>query len=73
MPDIFIDAREMRPPEPLERALAALDLLGDDGGLTLMLKRRPYPLFLVLSNKGYKWNESEEAGGGFKYQIFKKT
>lgn len=71
MPSVVIDARGMRPPEPLERAVAALDLLGSNDDLTLMVTRRPYPLFLVLSNYGYRWNEAEEAGGGYKYQIFK--
>lgn len=71
MPNVVIDARGMSPPEPLERAVAALDLLGSNGDLTLIVNRRPYPLFLVLANYGYKWNEAEEADGGYRYRISK--
>lgn len=69
MPNILIDAREMLPPEPLERALTALDLLRNDDELTLILNQRPQPLLQILARNGYAWNEAEEAGGGFKYQI----
>jgi TusA-related sulfurtransferase len=68
MPDIVIDARGLRPPEPLERASDALDML-DQGELTLILDRRPYPLFGLLSLNGYRWKESELEGGGFKFRI----
>lgn len=72
MPDILIDAREMLPPEPLERALTALDLLGVGEGLTLILNQRPLPLFHILSGSGYQWQEAEEAGGGFRYRISRR-
>lgn len=52
-----IDGREMEPPEPLERTLAALDELGDDEELTLLLYCRPQPLFGILRNNGYVWRE----------------
>lgn len=72
MSSVVIDARGMLPPEPLARTLAALDLLGSDDELTLLVNRRPYLLFMALSSNGYKWNEAEEeAGGGFRYRIFK--
>lgn len=69
MPDIVIDARGLRPPEPLERASAALDMLDDREELTLILDRRPYPLFGLLSLNGYRWKESELEDGGFKFRI----
>jgi len=71
MSNVLIDAREMLPPEPLERALAALDQIGAGDNLTLMLNQRPYPLFLVLAKNGFSWNEAEEESGGFRYRIFR--
>lgn len=70
MPNLVIDARGMSPPDPLERAVAALDRLGRDDDLTLIVNRRPYPLFLLLANYGYKWNEVEETDG-YRYRISK--
>lgn len=72
MRDVVIDARDLLPPEPLERALTALDLIGDTGELTLILNQRPYPLFGILSGNGYRWHEGEESGGGFRYRISKR-
>lgn len=69
MSDIVIDARGMHPPEPLERAAAALDELREQGELTLLLDRRPYPLFGLLSLNGYRWDECELEGGGFQFRI----
>jgi uncharacterized protein (DUF2249 family) len=71
MPNVVIDAREMHPPEPLERALTALDLIRDNGELTLILNQRPQLLFRFLQNNGYKWSEADTADGGFSYKIFK--
>lgn len=61
MANVLIDARMMAPPEPLERALAALDLLKAGDELTLILNQQPHPL---LASSGFKWAESEEATGG---------
>lgn len=52
-----IDGREMQPPEPLEKALAALDTLPDGGELTLLLYCQPHPLFNILRNNGFAWQE----------------
>lgn len=54
---VVIDGREMQPPEPLEKALAALDTLPVDGELTLLLYCQPHPLFNILRNNGFVWQE----------------
>lgn len=54
---IVIDGREMQPPEPLERALAALDALPADGELVMLLYCQPLPLFNILQHNGYVWDE----------------
>lgn len=72
MPDIVIDARSMLPPEPLERALNALDLLGSDDQLTLILNKKPYPLLTILYSNGYRWDEHSSDDGSLKYLISKR-
>lgn len=52
-----IDGREMQPPEPLERTLEALDTLPYGEELLLLLYCHPLPLFNILRNHGYVWQE----------------
>ncbi|MCX7897738.1 MAG: DUF2249 domain-containing protein [Rhodocyclaceae bacterium] len=54
---IVIDGREMQPPEPLERALMALDSLPVDGELVMLLYCHPLPLFNILRHNGFVWEE----------------
>lgn len=55
---VVIDGRDMQPPEPLERALAALDTLPADGELCMLLYCHPVPLFNILRQNGFVWQES---------------
>ena len=48
-----IDAREMEPPEPMVLTLEALDTLGPDDRLLLILTREPYPLYRALQSRGF--------------------
>lgn len=66
-----IDGREMQPPEPLELALAALDTLGDDEELTLLLYCKPSPLFSILKRNGYAWSEEVRSDGTHEIRIRK--
>lgn len=50
-----IDARELLPPEPMERVLAALPSLERGEALTLLLPREPFPLYHVLQARGFAW------------------
>lgn len=69
MANSVIDARAMLPPEPLERALAAMELMKCGDELTLILNQQPQPLLRILANSGFKWVEAEEATGGWRYRI----
>ena len=60
---LLIDGREMQPPEPLEKALAALDVLPPDGELRLLLYCQPHPLFNILRKNGFVWEENIAADG----------
>lgn len=66
---IVIDGRNMNPPEPLERTLAALDLLARGEELLLLLHCRPRPLLDILRRNGYAWRESVREDGTHEIRI----
>ena len=68
--DHLIDAREMEPPEPMERTLDALAALPAGDRVVLRLTRQPFPLFDLLRRMGYLW---EVSGGDGDYQILIRT
>ncbi|MBK7052089.1 MAG: DUF2249 domain-containing protein [Rhodoferax sp.] len=53
--DKVIDARDMEPPEPFVLTMEALDTLGSDQRLLLILTREPYPLYRALQNQGFSY------------------
>ncbi len=64
-----IDGRDMEPPEPFERVMAALAVLKPGERVRLLLPREPFPLYRVLESAGYAWEteriesiESREGG-----------
>lgn len=61
--DYLLDGRDLSPPEPLERTLAALDTLPADAELTLLLYCQPHPLFNTLRQNGYVWTEELQPDG----------
>ncbi len=52
---LIIDGRELQPPEPLERTLAALDELQPEQELVLLLNVEPHPLYSILIRNGYRY------------------
>lgn len=60
---LTIDGRDMQPPEPLERTLAALDTLPPGSALRLLVYCHPVPLFNILRNHGYVWQEDVRDDG----------
>jgi hypothetical protein len=66
-----IDGRELQPPEPLELTLMALDTLGPDDELLLLLYCQPHPLFDVLCRNGYAWTEAIQDDGTHEIRIRK--
>ncbi len=69
--DHLIDGRKMQPPEPFERTMEALDLIGDGDQIVLWLHCVPQPLFNVLRRNGYTWQEDAGPEGCFAYKIKK--
>lgn len=65
----LIDGRDMLPPEPLERAMEALDTLSGDEELVMLLYCQPQPLFNILRKNGYKWVETVQDDGTHEIRI----
>ena len=66
MPDaILIDARDLEPPEPLEKVLQTLALLRPGQSIRLLLSREPFPLYPILAARGYGHETQMEADGSY--------
>lgn len=66
----LLDARELEPPEPLERTLEALDELVQGERLRVLLPREPFPLYAILDRHGYRRRTEPLADGGFAVLIW---
>lgn len=66
---IVIDGRAMQPPEPLERTLEALTRLQADEALVLYVYCHPVPLFNILREDGYLWQETVHEDGTHEIRI----
>lgn len=69
--DITLDARDMEPPEPFVATMEALDTLGVQQKLRLILTREPYPLYQALSKAGFKHQVSKTAQGTVEILIWR--
>jgi TusA-related sulfurtransferase len=69
--DKLLDARELEPPEPLERTLAALDELLPGQRLRLLLPREPYPLYGILERNGYRHQTEPHPDGYYTILIWR--
>lgn len=52
---VRLDTRELDPPEPMVRILAAAETLGPGETLTALLGREPVFLFPQLEKRGFNW------------------
>ncbi len=71
VPDRILDARDMEPPEPMERTLEALDALLPGQRLRLLLPREPYPLYGILNRNGYRHRTEPQPDGHFAILIWR--
>jgi uncharacterized protein (DUF2249 family) len=65
----LIDGREMEPPEPFEKTMAALDILNPGEELILLVYCSPHPLFNVLRRNRFQWSEDIQADGTHEIRI----
>lgn len=54
-PAIKLDNRNLEPPEPMVRILAAAEKLGPGETLSALLRREPVFLFPQLEKRGFRW------------------
>jgi uncharacterized protein (DUF2249 family) len=54
-PAVRLDNRDLEPPEPMVRILAAAEKLGPGETLSALLRREPVFLFPQLEKRGYRW------------------
>ena len=53
--EIVVDVHELQPPEPMQRALDALDTLSEGQYLKIIHRMQPFPLYDILSDNGFKY------------------
>ena len=64
-----IDARELLPPEPLERVFSALETFVPGDEIVLLLYREPHPLFKMLTSGGYRYTVEYDDDGTVRVRI----
>jgi hypothetical protein len=69
----FIDASEMEPPEPLERALSVLAELQPGQYLHMLIGRIPYPLFDYCSRHSLEYRVRTGDTAGYDIYIWNRA
>lgn len=67
---VRLDVRGLEPPEPMERALGALDRLQPGDQLLMIIDRQPRPLYRILNSNGYAYRETLKPEGVFEILIW---
>ena len=63
MKKIYLDAREMEHPKPLEKAIVALRELDDDNYFYMLHRKNPIPLISLAEGQNFKSLTYEESDG----------
>lgn len=66
-----IDGRDMEPPEPLERAMAALATLAPGEELVMLLRCEALPLYSMLERNGFRYISKFQPDGTNEVRIQK--
>jgi uncharacterized protein (DUF2249 family) len=67
-----LDVCGLEPPEPFERVMESLDLLGPGDRLKVIIDRRPVPLFRVLERNGFAYSEAPGTNALLEITIWRK-
>lgn len=70
--DKTIDARWLEPPEPFVLTMEALQTLGPQEKLLLILTREPHPLYRVLEKDGFLYQSEVTLHGTVEILIWLK-
>ncbi len=63
--DILIDARWLEPPEPMEQVMQVLGLLRPGQSIRMLLHREPFPLYPLLSERGFRHETHMQTDGSY--------
>lgn len=69
--EIVIDVHELQPPEPMQRALDALDSLADGQYLKIIHRMQPFPLYDILSDNGFKYKVTDGEISAFDIYVWR--
>lgn len=53
--EIVLDVHDLQPPEPMEKAIDALDKLATGEYLKMVHRMQPFPLFNILTENNFKY------------------
>ena len=53
--EIVLDVHDLQPPQPMEKAIDALDKLTDGEYLKMIHRMQPFPLFNILTENNFKY------------------
>lgn len=67
---IELDVRDLEPPEPMQRALAAIAQLRAGEQLRMHHHREPFPLYRILSERGFKHRTTLLADDSYEIMIW---
>ncbi len=68
--EVFLDVRELEPPEPLERVLEALCNLGPGHRIRMAIQRDPLLLYPILTRDGYAYETRCTETGDYEILIW---
>jgi uncharacterized protein (DUF2249 family) len=63
----LLDVGGLAPPEPMVLVLEALDTLGPDERLRVLIDREPVPLYQMLHRYGYQFRTTPQPD--FRYEV----
>ena len=66
-----LDVRDLEPPEPLLRVLAATDTLMSGEYLRVLSRRDPVMLYPLLTSQGFEYRTMAGAAAGFEILIWR--
>jgi len=69
--EIVVDVHELQPPEPMQKALDALDTLTEGQYLKIIHRMQPFPLYDILSDNGFKYKVTDGKISAFDIYVWR--
>ena len=71
--EIILNVSDLEPPEPLEKALDAIETLTPGQYLRMLHNREPFPLYTILEDTGFKYTVREGQETVFEIFIWRRN